>query len=61
MELISAVRMGAAAGILDIPIEKLNALIIEMQPATVSVMNESTDTVQARDAVRAEKVRAALA
>ena len=60
MELISAVRLGAAAGVLDIPIEKLNALIIEMQPATVSVMNENTDTIQARDAVRAEKVREAL-
>lgn len=57
MELVSKVRFGAAAGILDIPVEKLNGLIIDMQPATLSVTNENIDSITARDAVRAEKVR----
>ncbi len=60
MELISYVRLGAAAGIIDIPIETINALITDMQPATVSVTNEGIDTVAARDIRRAELVRKAL-
>lgn len=60
MELISKLRFGAASGIIDIPVEKLNALIIDMQPATLSVAYENIDSVTARDALRAEKVREAV-
>ncbi len=61
MELASLVRLGAARGILDVSIEKINELIVNMQPATVSAANENADTAAARDAVRATAVREALA
>ena len=60
MSLITYVRFGAYAGLLDIPVEKIDALIIEVQPATVSVSNEDINTVTERDAKRAEIVRKAL-
>ena len=60
MELVSLVRLGAARGILDVNIEKINELIVNMQPATVSVANENADTAPARDAIRAAAVREAL-
>ncbi len=61
MELVSLVRLGAARGILDVNIEKINELIVNMQPATVSATNENAETAAARDAVRAAAVREALA
>lgn len=61
MELISVVRLGAARGIIDIPLEKINELIVNMQPATVSAANAEASTPHARDAVRAKAVREALA
>ena len=61
MELISYVRFGASAGLLNIPVERINALITDMQPATIAVSNEDADTVAKRDARRAELVRQALA
>lgn len=61
MELASLVRLGAARGILDVNIEKINELIVNMQPATVSASNENADSAAARDAVRAAAVREALA
>ena len=61
MELISVVRLGAARGLIDIPVEKINELIVNMQPATVSAANEDATNPTARDAVRAKAVREALA
>ncbi|MBR6360338.1 MAG: protein arginine kinase [Clostridia bacterium] len=61
MELISYVRFGASAGLLDIPVERINALITDMQPATIAVSDEEASTVAKRDARRAELVRQALA
>lgn len=61
MELASLVRLGAARGIIDVSIEKINELIVNMQPATVSAANENAETAAARDAVRAAAVREALA
>lgn len=61
MELASLVRLGAARGILDVSIEKINELIVNMQPATVSAANENADTAPERDAIRAAAVREALA
>lgn len=61
MELASLVRLGAARGILDVNIEKINELIVNMQPATVSVANENADTAPERDKIRAAAVREALA
>lgn len=61
MELASLVRLGAARGILNVNIEKINELIVNMQPATVSAANENADSAAARDAIRATAVREALA
>ena len=61
MELASLVRLGAARGLFEIPIEKINELIVSMQPATVSVANENATNPSARDAIRAAAVREALA
>ena len=61
MELISIVRLGAAKGLIDIPIEKINELTVSMQPATISASNPEAATPALRDAYRAKVVREALA
>lgn len=61
MELVSLVRLGAARNIIDVDIEKLNSLIVNMQPATVSVSDSNADSPSARDTVRAKTVRETLA
>lgn len=61
MELISIVRLGAAKGLIDIPIEKINELTVSMQPATISASNPEAATPALRDAYRAKAVREALA
>ena len=61
MELISIVRLGATKGLFDIPIEKINELIVSMQPATISASNPEAATPALRDAYRAKVVREALA
>ncbi len=58
--LISYVRLGAAEGLFDIPVEKLSALMTELQPATMNTQSETTLTRSQRDIKRAEKVREAL-
>ncbi|MBQ6264866.1 MAG: protein arginine kinase [Clostridia bacterium] len=60
MELISLVRMGAATGVLDIPTEKIDDLIINMQPATISAANADAEDVAKRDKIRAQAVREAF-
>lgn len=54
---ISKVKVGAYEGVVDVPIEKLNELIITMQPATISLCKGEKLDRQERDIVRAEKVR----
>ncbi len=61
MELISIVRLGAAKGLINIPIEKINELTVSMQPATISAANSEANTPALRDALRAKAVREALA
>jgi protein arginine kinase len=60
MELASLVRMGAARGILDIPIEKINELIVTVQPATINAAQGKSLEPQVRDKIRAQSVREAL-
>lgn len=60
MELISVVRLGAARGLIETDIEKLNNLIVNMQPATISVASGEADGPAARDALRAKTVRETL-
>lgn len=58
--LISYVRLGAAEGLFDIPVEKLSALTTELQPATMNTQSEAPLTRSQRDIKRAERVREAL-
>ncbi len=60
MKLISLVRFAACEKIIDIDVEKINALIPDMQPATVNVRNSSRFDAAERDKVRAKEVREAL-
>ena len=61
MELISIVRLGAAKGLVDIPVEKINELTVSMQPATISASNSEAATPALRDTYRAKVVRETLA
>ena len=60
MELVSLVRMGAANGTLQIPLEILNELMINMQPATINASEGKNLTPGERDVIRARRVREAL-
>lgn len=60
MELISVVRLGAARGLIDTELEKINELIVSMQPATISAADETVSGPAARDAARAKAVREAI-
>ena len=61
MELMSIVRLGAAKGLVDIPIEKINELTVSMQPATISASNPEASSPALRDSYRAKVVRENLA
>ena len=58
--LISYVRLGAAEGLFDIPVEKLTALNAELQPATMNTQSKEPLTRSQREIKRAERVREAL-
>lgn len=60
MQYISLVRMGVARGILDIPMETVNALMIQMQPATINAQQGKTLEPEERDYLRAQRIREAL-
>lgn len=59
-ELISLIRMGAAHELVDIDIEKINELIVNMQPATINAFRGDTLDARQRDVLRAELVREAI-
>lgn len=54
---ISNIRIGASDGTLNVPMEKINELIITMQPATINMSKGERLDRQQRDSIRAEKVR----
>ena len=57
MELISLVRLGAVKGIINVECQKIEALMIHMQPATISLsVDRPLDRVE-RDKLRAQLVR----
>ncbi len=60
MKLISLVRLAVAEKIIDIDIEKINAMIPDMQPATVNVRNSAILDAEERDKLRAKEVREIL-
>lgn len=58
--LISLVRLGACAGLIDVKLETLTRLLVQMQPATLNVESGKANNAQQRDLLRAQKVREAL-
>lgn len=60
MKLISLVRLASAEKIIDIDTEKINAMIPDMQPATVNVRNSLMLDAEERDKLRAKEVREIL-
>lgn len=60
MELISLVRMGAARGVYEMPLETISELIVQMQPATINASQGKDLPAQERDAIRAAAVRTAI-
>lgn len=60
MDLASLVRMGAANDLLPLPLESLNELMINMQPATLNAACGKSLSPEERDVIRAQRVREAL-
>lgn len=60
IRLISFVRVGASESVIEIPKEKLSALMVELQSATMNVSNGKVLTQNERDVLRAKAVREAL-
>lgn len=61
MEALSVVKIGIAAGEFDLPMNTVNELIFSMQPATLNTEAGEALDRQARDSLRAEKVRGVFA
>ena len=59
VKLLSLVRLGAAGGILPVELETLNALMTDIQPATLCIARQVADAGQ-RDRARAEMIREQL-
>ncbi len=60
MQMVSDVRMGAIAGKIAAPVEKLNSLFVLAQPATVNCAAGQKLPRHERDALRAEIVKKTL-
>jgi protein-arginine kinase len=57
MELISLVRLGAVKGIINMECSEIEAMMIQMQPATISLsVDRPLDRIE-RDKLRAQLVR----
>jgi len=59
-QLVSLVRLGASAGLIDIPTSTLSRLFVEMQPATINASAEKAYTASQRDVIRAKAIKEAL-
>jgi protein arginine kinase len=59
VKLLSYVRMGAARGVLPASVEAVNALLTDIQPATLGLAQNAEDAEQ-RDKARATVIREAL-
>lgn len=60
MQLASLVRLGAAQGMIEVSMEKLNELMVDMQPATINAREGKNLDASQRDELRAKAVREAL-
>lgn len=58
--LVSYVRIGASAGLIDVPVETLTKLLVEMQPATINADRGEKYTPAQRDVIRADAIKKAL-
>ena len=58
--LISYVRIGASAGLIDVPTETLTNLLVKMQPATINADAGEKYTSAQRDVIRADAIKKAL-
>lgn len=57
MELASYVRLGAACGIIDADILKIDELMIDVQPATMNALHSCNFTPAERDKMRAKEIK----
>lgn len=57
MELASYVRLGAACGLINADILKLDELMIDVQPATMNASHDTAFTVAQRDKQRAAEIK----
>jgi protein arginine kinase len=61
MRLISAVRMGVSQNIIDnISLDTLNSLLVELQPATLTINSGKELSPQQRDKLRAELIKKSI-
>lgn len=60
MSLISIVRYGTVNKLLDIDLTKISELIVNMQAATISVLNSGELSPEERDFIRAKTVRESI-
>ena len=60
MQLASLVRLGAVQGVIEVSLEKLNELMVDMQPATIKAREGKNLDASRRDELRAKAVREAL-
>lgn len=57
MELASYVRLGSTCGLLDADIQKIDELMIDMQPATINAAQGQNFTVTEREVFRASRIK----
>ena len=60
MELMSLVRLGAVKGLINIDTAKIEGMMINMQPATISLSVDRPLDRNGRDMLRAKRVRELL-
>ena len=60
MDLLSLVRLGAVKGLINIETAKIEGMMINMQPATISLSVDRPLDRNGRDALRAQRVREML-
>lgn len=58
--LVSLVRLGASAGIINVELSTLSRLLIEMQPATINANAGKAYSSAQRDVLRAKSIKEAL-
>ena len=60
MDLLSLVRLGAVKGLINIDTAKIEGMMINLQPATISLSVDRPLDRNGRDALRAQRVREML-